>query len=233
MDISIEKLKELKLNIFSMENDINAVKQEINNKFSDDNVDIKKDKVEEKFNDYVNDYINSYLIKNSELIKDNELFQIEYDVEALKKDIYKLSSERDIKDMQIKSDKNELDYKFSQNKITSTEYKKLLKELNDKSINQNLLYDDLIFNIIDKTNIDDIKNKISSYNLNSIDLSRLANAINAVCENKINEFRENNKNFMIDKLSYWNYKYNEISKGISKAREIENYILSLANKRGD
>ena len=41
MDISIEKLKELKLNIFSMENDINAVKQEINNKFSDYSLKIK------------------------------------------------------------------------------------------------------------------------------------------------------------------------------------------------
>lgn len=229
MDITRENLKEIKLNIFKKENDIDKVKEEITNINVNNNIDIQNYIIEEKFNDYVNEYVNEYLIKNNLVIKDNEILQIEYDVDGTKKDIYKLSSERDIKDMQIKSDKNELDYKFSQNKITSTEYKSRLKELNDKSLKQNLLYDDLIFNIIDKTNIDEIKAKISSYNLNSIDLNRLASAINAVCENKINEFRENNKNFIIDKLSYWNYKYNEISKGISKAREIESYILSLVN----
>ena len=30
-----------------------------------------------------------------------------------------------------------------------------------------------------------------------------------------------------DKVSYWNYKYNKISKGISKARELESFILNL------
>ena len=140
MNISIENLKKLKLNIFSEENDIEKIKEEINKETDDDNKDIKNDILEEKMNDYVNEYISDYLIKNNSLIKDNEILQIEYDVDGVKKDIYKLSSERDIKDMQIKSDKNELDYKFSQNKITSIEYKKLLDELNEKSINQNLLF---------------------------------------------------------------------------------------------
>ena len=48
---------------------------------------------------------------------------------------------------------------------------------------------------------------------------------------KIEEFRKNNKNFMIDKISYWNYKYDKISKGISKAREIESFILNLISEQ--
>ena len=68
---------------------------------------------------------------------------------------------------------------------------------------------------------------IIKYNLNNIDLSRLAEAIKSVSENKIEEFRKNNNDFMIDKVSYWNYKYNKISKGISKARELESFILNL------
>jgi len=36
---------------------------------------------------------------------------------------------------------------------------------------------------------------------------------------------------MIDKISYWNYKYDKISKGISKAREIESFILNLISEQ--
>ena len=93
--------------------------------------------------------------------------------------------------------------------------------------NLDLLYDDLIFEIIDNTNIEEIQNSILSYNLNKIDLDRLARAIVSVSENKINDFRNNNKQFMMEKLSYWNYKYNKISKAISKAREVESFIMSL------
>ena len=69
----------------------------------------------------------------------------------------------------------------------------------------NKLYDELIFNIININDMNDIKNSILKYNLNNIDLDRLARAISSVSENKIDEFRQNNKLFMLDKLSYWNY----------------------------
>ena len=75
-----------------------------------------------------------------------------------------------------------------------------------------------------------VKESIIKYNLNNIDLSRLAEAIKSVSENKIEEFRKNNNDFMIDKVSYWNYKYNKISKGISKARELESYTKSYIKK---
>ena len=101
------------------------------------------------------------------------------------------------------------------------------KFLEEKKIELNLLYDDLIFNIIDTTSIEDIKEKIISHHLNPIDLERLAKAISSVAENKINEFTLNNKSFMLEKVSYWNYKYNKISKAISKSREVESFILSL------
>ena len=78
--------------------------------------------------------------------------------------------------------------------------------------------------------LDEIKESILKYKLNNIDLTRLAEEINSVSENKIEEFRRNNKEFMIDKLSYWNYKYNKISKGISKAREVESFIIDLVKK---
>ena len=67
-------------------------------------------------------------------------------------------------------------------------------------INQDLLYDDLIFEIINQNDPRIVKESIIKYNLNNIDLSRLAEAIKSVSENKIEEFRKNNKNFMIDKI---------------------------------
>ena len=129
--------------------------------------------------------------------------------------------------MQIKSEENELDFMFSQNKITKEEYD---KKINDKNIQMNnigLIYDDLIFNIINTYDEEDIKKSILSYNLNNIDLDRLKTAISSVSENKIEEFRNNNKGFMLDKISYWNYKYNKLSKQVSKSREIEFFIENL------
>ncbi len=191
------------------------------------NKDIQKDLFNEKFNEVLNSHINKILLDNVNLIKKYPILEIEYNIDGSKKDIYSLASERDIKKMQIKSEKNELDYKFSQNKITKYEYEKCIDEINTKMINQDLLYDDLIFEIINTNDIESIEESILKYNLNNIDLSRLADAIMSVCENKIEEFRKNNKEFMADKLSYWNYKYNKISKGISKAREVESFIINL------
>lgn len=191
------------------------------------NKDIKDDLFNEKYTEIINNYINDILLKNVDLIKEYPILEIEYNIDGTKKDIYSLASERNIKRMQIESDKNELDYKFSQNVISNKEYEKSINELNDKINNQDLLYDDLIFEIINNNDIESIEKSILKYNLNSIDLSRLADAIVSVCENKIEEFRKNNKDFMVDRLSYWNYKYNKISKGISKAREVESFIINL------
>lgn len=195
------------------------------------NNDIKEDLFNQEFEDYLNKFIENLINNHPELLKKYEILQIEFDIDGKKKDIYKLASERDIKNMQIESDKNELDFKLSQGKITKEEYKIKMDEINSKLNEQNLLYDDLIFDIINKNDLDSIKKSIETYNLNSIDLSRLATAVNAVAENKINEFRNNNNNFMIDKLSYWNYKYNIISKGLSKAREVETIILNIIENK--
>ena len=191
------------------------------------NDDIKKDLFNDKYSEYINKYVNELIKENPNIIKENPILEIEYDIDASKKDIYSLASERDIKKVQIQSDQNELDYKLSQGKITNKEYQEDIEKINLKMHNLDLLYDDLIFEIIDNTNIEEIQNSILSYNLNKIDLDRLARAIVSVSENKINDFRNNNKQFMMEKLSYWNYKYNKISKAISKAREVESFIMSL------
>lgn len=191
------------------------------------NSDIEKDLYTEKINEFINENISKIIKNDPKILLDNEILQIEYDIDGNKKDIYSLASERDIKNIQLLSDKNELEFKLSSNKITKKEYDIELKSLEEKKIELNLLYDDLIFNIIDTTSIEDIKEKIISHHLNPIDLERLAKAISSVAENKINEFTLNNKSFMLEKVSYWNYKYNKISKAISKSREVESFILSL------
>lgn len=189
------------------------------------NNEIKEDLFNEKYNEYINKYISENI--NSKMIQNNPILEIEYNIDGSKKDIYSLASERDIKKVQIQSDKNELDYNFSQNKITKEDYKKNIDAINEKIKNIDLIYDDLIFEIINTTDMENIEKSILSYNLNNIDLDRLARAISSVSENKIDEFRNNNKLFMMEKLSYWNYKYNKISKAISKAREVESFIISL------
>lgn len=195
------------------------------------NNDIIDDLFEEKYNEFINNFVNDTIVNKKDLLKKYEILEIEFDIDGNKKDIYKLASERDIKRMQIESDKNELDFKFSQNKITKEEYESSLDNINRKLENQNLLYDDLIFDIINTNELDAIKNSIIKYNLNSIDLGRLASAIKAVAQNKINEFRCNNNNFMLDRISYWNYKYNKISKGLSKAREVESFIINMIESK--
>ena len=191
------------------------------------NKEIREDIFKDKYNEFINNYVNDIIKNNLDLIKENEVLQIEYNFDGTKKDIYSLASERDIKKVQINSDKNELDFKFSQNKISTEEYNENIDKINEKIIKIDLLYDDLIFEIINNNTLEDIENSITKYNLNNIDLDRLARAISSVSSNKIEEFRNNNKLFMIDKLSYWNYKYNKISKGISKSREVENFIKNL------
>lgn len=191
------------------------------------NNEIREDLYKEKYNEYVNNFIRNIIMDNPIILKEYPILEVEYDVDGTKKDIYSLASERDIKKMQIKSDINELDYKLSQNKITKKEYDENIKKIKKNEEERDLLYDDLIFEIINLNDSRTVKESIIKYNLNNIDLQRLADAIKSISENKIEEFRKNNKDFMMEKLSYWNYKYDKISKSISKAREIESFILNL------
>ena len=195
------------------------------------NKEIKEDLYNEKYNEYVNEFIDNIILDNPLILKEYPILEIEYNIDGTKKDIYSLASERDIKKMQLKSDENEIEYKYNQGKLNKKEYDEEINKIKEKMINQDLLYDDLIFEIINQNDPRIVKESIIKYNLNNIDLSRLAEAIKSVSENKIEEFRKNNKNFMIDKISYWNYKYDKISKGISKAREIESFIEDLGKKR--
>lgn len=189
--------------------------------------DINDDIINTKREDLINKKVDELVKENPKLVIDNKMLELEYNVDGTKKDIYSLSSEKDIKEMQIQSDINEIEYKYKQDQIDEVEYKnkKEMKEL--ELLDIKLIYNDLIFNIINNNSIDDIKESIKKYNLNEIDLKRLKEAITSVVNYKIDEFTENNKKFMIDKLSYWNYKYNELSKSISKSREVENFINNL------
>ena len=164
---------------------------------------------------------------NPDFFDEYPIFEIEYNRDGTKKSFYTLASERDIKETQIKSDENELDFRFNQNLITKEEYKKQKSELEDKLINQNLVYDDLIFDIISNEELDVIKEEIKNSNLNDIDLKRLASSLSSIAETKIDDFQKNNKEFRNDKISYWNYKYDKIAKGYARTRELEGFILDL------
>lgn len=176
-----------------------------------------------------NEMITKLIKENPNILKEYPILEIEYNVDGTKKSLYSLASEKDIKETQIKSDENELDFKFNQNKISEEEYKKEKKLLEIKLENQNLVYDDLIFDIINTEDIENIKEEIKNSNLNSIDLKRLASSLTSIAENKISAFQKNNKDFNKENISYWNYKYDIIAKGYSKARELESFILNLIN----
>lgn len=164
---------------------------------------------------------------NEELYNEYPIFQIEYNSDGTKKKFYDLSSEKNIKETQIKSDENELDFKYSQNKITKEEYEEKKEELENKLSNQNYVYDSLIFDLIKNKELEDLKEEVRSASLNNIELKRLAMSLSSIAENKINEFHENNKEFKNNDISYWNYKYDIIAKNYAKTREVESFILSL------
>ena len=193
------------------------------------NEKILNDIKENKENDIQNEMVTNLIKENPSILKDYPILEIEYNIDGTKKSLYSLASEKDIKETQIKSDENELDFKFNQNKITEEEYKKEKKILAIKLENQNLVYDDLIFDIINNEDLEVIKEEIKSSNLNSIDLKRLAASLTSIAENKISAFQKNNKEFSEENISYWNYKYDIIAKGYSKARELESFILNLIN----
>ena len=195
------------------------------------NKEIETDILQNQRNEFIDSKLRDLVKENPNLIKDNSILEIEFNPDGSKKDIYSLASEKDIKATQIKSDLNEIEFKLSQNIITEEEYNSEKDKIENRLNEQNLVYNDLIFQIINNNDLEDIKKSISKYNLNEIDLKRLADAITSVTEEKVDEFVSNNKKFMIDKVSYWNYKYDKISKGISKAREIESFILNLISEQ--
>ena len=185
--------------------------------------DIENNLVEE----FENSKVSELIKENPDILKDYPVLEVEYNSDGTKKSLYSLASEKDIKETQIKSDENELDFKYSQNTLSEEEYKKQKKELEDKLNEQNRVYVDIIFDIINNEDLNVIKEEIKSSNLNEIDLKRLASSLSSIAESKIDDFQKNNKEFRIDRVWYWNYKYDKIAKGYEKARELESFILNL------
>ena len=72
--------------------------------------------------------------------EDIKISEILYDTDGNIKPFYILSSERDIKETQIKSDENELDFKYSQGNISKEEYDKEKGSLEFTLSNQNKIY---------------------------------------------------------------------------------------------
>lgn len=164
---------------------------------------------------------------NPELLDEYEILNIKYNKDGSLKPFYILSSEKDIKEMQIKSDENELDFKYNQGNISKDEYEKEKEKLNIKLNIQNEIYDDLIFSLINSKNLDDVKEEVKNANLNDVDLKRLSSSLESIAIKKITDFKNNNDDFKNKNLEEWNYSYNKIAKNYEKVREIERFILDL------
>lgn len=186
------------------------------------NVDIEMSNEEAK-------NIEDILKNNPDLFKDYPILEVEYYDDGTKKEFYYLSKEKEIKETQVKSDMNEVEFNYNQNKISKKEYEDKMNFLNNKLINQNLIYDNLIFEILKKEDTEDLKDQVKKANLNDIDLKRLAASLSSIAENKINDFQKNNREFKENNITYWNYKYDIIAKSYAKTRELENFILSIIN----
>lgn len=186
------------------------------------NVDIEMSNEETK-------NIEDILKNNPDLFKDYPILEVEYYDDGTKKEFYYLSKEKEIKETQVKSDMNEVEFNYNQNKISKKEYDDKMNFLNNKLINQNLIYDNLIFDILKKEDTEDLKEQVKKANLNDIDLKRLAASLSSIAENKINDFQKNNREFKENNITYWNYKYDIIAKSYAKTRELENFILSIIN----
>lgn len=168
------------------------------------------------------------MLEDLSLLNNSTTLNILYNKDGSKKPFYILSSERDIKETQVRSDENELDYKYSQGNISKEEYEKAKDNLEFKLLNQNEVYNDLIFSEINNKSLEDIKEELNNASLNKIDLERLSSSITSIIEKKLNEFRENNKEFNEEELKLWNYKYNILANNYSKIREIESFIQNLS-----
>ncbi len=186
------------------------------------NVDIEMSNEEAK-------NIEDILKNNPDLFKDYPILEVEYYDDGTKKEFYYLSKEKEIKETQVKSDMNEVEFNYNQNKISKKEYEDKMNFLNNKLINQNLIYDNLIFDILKKEDKENLKEQVKKANLNDIGLKRLAASLSSIAENKINDFQKNNREFKENNITYWNYKYDIIAKSYAKTRELENFILSIIN----
>ncbi len=165
--------------------------------------------------------------ENPSIIDEYPIFEIEYNKDGTKKEFYILASEKNIKEIQIRSDENELDFKYNQGNISKEEYEKEKGILENKLNDQNLIYDNLIFKLIKNEDLDSLKNKIKNANLNEIDLERLAKSLESIAENKINDFQKNNQEFKKEDIASWNFKYSIIANNYAKTRELESFILNL------
>ena len=146
-----------------------------------------------------------------------------YNKDGSIKPFYMLSAERDIKETQIRSDENELDFKLNQGYISKEEYDSKKESLEFKLSNQNEIYNDLIFMEIDKKDIEEIK----SASLNKIDLERLTTSLTSIVEKKLDDFKKNNERFKDEDFDLWNSKYSKLANSYSKIRELESFIQTL------
>lgn len=166
-------------------------------------------------------------LENKELLNEYEILEIKYDNDGNLKPFYMLSSEKDIKEMQIKSDENELDFKYNEGKISKEEYDSKKEQLAFRLKIQNEVYDDLIFDLIDEKELNEIKEEVKDANLNDIDLKRLSLSLGSIAIKKITDFKQNNDDFKNKNMEEWNYCYNKIAKNYEKVREVEGFILGL------
>lgn len=166
-------------------------------------------------------------LKDLELLNNSTTANILYNSDGTLKPFYVLSAERDIKETQIRSDENELDFKYSQGTISKEDYEREKDNLEFILTNQNEVYNDLIFIEIDEKSIEEIKDEIKKASLNKIDLERLSSSLTSIVEKKLEEFKDNNKKFNEEELKLWNYKYSIIANNYSKIRELESFIQNL------
>ena len=176
---------------------------------------------------YDADFVSELLNSNSNLFEEYPIFEIMYNKDSTKKEFYYLASEKDIKETQLKSDENELDFKFSQNKITKEDYIRQKELIKRKLINQNIVYDTLIFDLIRNEEMDTLKEQIKKASLDDIELKRLAMSLSSIAEKKIEDFQKNNSEFRENNISEWNRRYDIIARNYAKTRELEAFILTL------
>lgn len=166
-------------------------------------------------------------LDNLSLLDNSNTCDILYNKDGNLKPFYILSSERDIKETQIRSDENELEFKYSQNQISKEEFEREKENLEFRLLNQNEVYNDLIFLEIDSKSIEDIKEEIKETSLNKIDLQRLSSSLTSIIKKKLDDFKKNNDEFKQEKLELWNFKYNRLANNYSKIRELEAFIQNL------
>lgn len=166
-------------------------------------------------------------LEDLSLLDNSDFYNILYNSDGTRKPFYILSSERDIKETQIRSDENELDFKYSQGTLSKEDYDREKENLEFQLSNQNEVYNNLIFFEIDNKDVEEIKNDLKDASLNKIDLERLGASLTAIIESKLNDFKSNNDDFKNKDFNLWNYNYTRLANNYSKVREIESFIQNL------